>query len=269
MYYTYLLRSEENNQLCIGSANDLRKRIKDHNNGKESSAKQYKPWQILYYEAYHSEFLARIREKRLKYHGNALRELKERLGDFIHKSGTGFTLIEMIVVMGIIVFITALSFTSYKEGQSQYALQLSAQKLAADLRMAQNMALSTVVTSGGQVSGEGCGIYFDKIQDKNLAYTLFTDNDADSPKVYAPLLDRIIEIIKLKKGVEISAIFLDGNNAGSDSYIIFTPPDPQITIGSGGSTGFTELRIKIVLAKDLDRSKTVIINKFGKIDISD
>lgn len=181
-----------------------------------------------------------------------------------NKSNAAFTLLEMMVVIGIVVLISALSFASYKEGQNQYALQLSAQKLAADLRRAQNMALSTVVTNGGQISGGGYGIYFDKSQEKKLAYILFADNDPTSPQVYSSS-DTPIEKIELKKGVEISTISLDGNNADS-SYIIFTPPDPKITIGTGNST---ELRIKVSLTKDLSRSKTVTINKFGKIDIID
>lgn len=179
-----------------------------------------------------------------------------------NKSDAAFTLLEMMVVIGIVVFISALSFTSYKEGQNQYALQLSAQKLAADLRRAQNMALSTVATNGGQVSGGGYGIYLNKSPENKSAYIFFADTD--SPKVYSNS-DTTIERVELKKGVEINTISLDGNNANY-SYIIFTPPDPEVTIGPGSST---ELSIKVSLTKDSTRSKTVTINKFGKIDIKD
>ena len=184
-----------------------------------------------------------------------------------NKSDAAFTLLEMIVVIGIIVLISALSFASYKEGQNQYVLQLSAQKLAADLRRAQNMALSTVVTNGGQISGGGYGIYFDKSQNKNLTYILFADIDNPPGQVvYDSGSDSTIEEIELKKGVEINTISLDGDNTYSNSYIIFTPPDPKVTIGTGSST---ELRITVSLIKDSTRNRTVTINKFGKIDIID
>jgi len=48
--------------------------------GKELSTKIYLPWSVYYYEAYPSEHLVRMREKRLKQNGNALRELKKRIG---------------------------------------------------------------------------------------------------------------------------------------------------------------------------------------------
>lgn len=80
MYYVYILVSTFNNQLYIGSTNDLKRRICEHNNGEVSSTKRYKPWMLYYYEAFKMENLARLREKRLKYSGNAVRELKKRIG---------------------------------------------------------------------------------------------------------------------------------------------------------------------------------------------
>ncbi len=72
--------SKTYNQSYLGSTNDLRRRFKEHNMGSILSTKRYMPWELIYYEAYSTENLARIREKRLKYHGNAIRELKRRIG---------------------------------------------------------------------------------------------------------------------------------------------------------------------------------------------
>nr|MBI5455401.1 GIY-YIG nuclease family protein [Candidatus Levybacteria bacterium] len=98
-----------NNQIYIGSTKDLRKRLKDHNSGKEISTKRYLPWRLIYYEAFIEEKLARIREHKLKHNGNALRELKKRIGllnllnttfsSKLNKSDAGFTLIEILVVL--------------------------------------------------------------------------------------------------------------------------------------------------------------------------
>lgn len=80
MYYVYLLSSQLNGEIYVGSTIDLRKRFKEHNLGLHSSTKRYRPWSVYYYEAYSNEKLARIREKRLKHNGNAIRELKKRIG---------------------------------------------------------------------------------------------------------------------------------------------------------------------------------------------
>lgn len=80
MYFVYLLQSLVYDQLYIGSTNHLEKRLQKHNQGKIVSTNRYKPWGVIYYEAYLTEETARWREKQLKYHGNAKRELYKRLG---------------------------------------------------------------------------------------------------------------------------------------------------------------------------------------------
>jgi putative endonuclease len=81
MYFVYLLSSKiKSNQIYIGSTNNLVRRLKQHNKGEVFSTKPYSPWKLVYYEAYQNEELAKLREKRLKHHGNAIRELKKRIG---------------------------------------------------------------------------------------------------------------------------------------------------------------------------------------------
>jgi putative endonuclease len=80
MYYVYILKSKVREEIYIGSTNNLKRRIQEHNNGFEISTKRYVPWSIYYYESYLTEKLARVREKRLKHNGNAIRELKKRIG---------------------------------------------------------------------------------------------------------------------------------------------------------------------------------------------
>ena len=87
MYYVYVLLSQTDNEKYIGSTNDLRDRLKKHNDGEIVSTKRYRPWQLVYYEAYLLEKLARQREKSLKKHGNAKRELYKRLGIIRQQKG--------------------------------------------------------------------------------------------------------------------------------------------------------------------------------------
>ena len=98
MYYVYLLKSKNYNETYIGSTNDLKRRLLEHNNSMEISTKRYKPWQLTYYEAYKAEEDAREREMKLKHHGNAIRELKKRTIRSL-KNGAGFTLIETVVAI--------------------------------------------------------------------------------------------------------------------------------------------------------------------------
>lgn len=79
MFYVYILKSKKDGKLYIGSTNDLRRRFKEHNDGKVHSTKSRAPFELRYYEAYFSEEDARRREHSLKKDGNALAQLKRRI----------------------------------------------------------------------------------------------------------------------------------------------------------------------------------------------
>lgn len=83
MFYTYCLQSEKDaNELYFGSTNDLKRRLKEHNFGDNSSTKRYMPWKLIYYETCLLESDARRREKYLKTNIGR-RIFKRRLKDYI------------------------------------------------------------------------------------------------------------------------------------------------------------------------------------------
>lgn len=79
MFYVYILRSKQDHDLYIGSTNDLRRRFKEHNEGKVYSTKLRIPFELIYYEAYKAEKDARTREHNLKLRAKALGQLKRRI----------------------------------------------------------------------------------------------------------------------------------------------------------------------------------------------
>jgi putative endonuclease len=52
MFYVYVLKSIKDKKLYIGKTNDLKRRIKEHNNAKVSATKERLPMELVYYEAY-------------------------------------------------------------------------------------------------------------------------------------------------------------------------------------------------------------------------
>jgi putative endonuclease len=79
MFYVYVLKSKKDDDLYIGSTNDLRSRIILHNEGKVRSTKSRAPFELRYYEAYFNEDDARRREVSLKKDGRAKSILKSRI----------------------------------------------------------------------------------------------------------------------------------------------------------------------------------------------
>lgn len=79
MNYLYLIKSLGKNWVYIGSTRNLKLRLKEHNSGKIRSTKFYKPFELLYYEAYNTYTLARKRELELKKNGQQKEILFKRL----------------------------------------------------------------------------------------------------------------------------------------------------------------------------------------------
>jgi predicted GIY-YIG superfamily endonuclease len=74
MHYVYIIKIKQNAKLpyYIGYSSDLRRRYYEHQ-------QTYGDIELLYYEAYQNESLARKRESKLKQYGSAWRGLKQRL----------------------------------------------------------------------------------------------------------------------------------------------------------------------------------------------
>lgn len=79
MYYVYVMKSRVDNELYIGSTNDLKRRLEEHNNAEGRSTVARRPFELLYYEAYKDERDARKREKALKLRGNSRKHLLNRI----------------------------------------------------------------------------------------------------------------------------------------------------------------------------------------------
>ena len=78
MFYVYVLKEMERERFYIGSTSDLRKRVAEHNQGKNQST-QNRQWQVVYYEAYLTKSAAYKREHQLKHHGKAKQTLMQRI----------------------------------------------------------------------------------------------------------------------------------------------------------------------------------------------
>ena len=66
MFYTYVLKSEKDGKLYVGFCEDLKIRLKEHQNGFVKSTKNRRPLVLIYYEACKDKQDAINREKQLK-----------------------------------------------------------------------------------------------------------------------------------------------------------------------------------------------------------
>lgn len=66
MHYTYILHSKKLNRFYIGTTQDLKVRISQHNKSKGKATSPGSPWILVYYEAFVEKSDAYREEKFLK-----------------------------------------------------------------------------------------------------------------------------------------------------------------------------------------------------------
>ncbi|MCA9392377.1 GIY-YIG nuclease family protein [candidate division WWE3 bacterium] len=82
-YYVYVLQSIKDKSLYIGFTEDLKRRLNEHNSGKNISTKKSLPHKIIFYEAFLDKSDALNREKYLK-SGWGHRSIKTLLNDYLN-----------------------------------------------------------------------------------------------------------------------------------------------------------------------------------------
>lgn len=84
MWYIYVLKSKQDNNLYTGCSNNLIKRLKQHNSGEVFSTSKRRPFLLVYYEVCADKKDAFRREKYLKT-GMGKRYIKNRLKNYFNK----------------------------------------------------------------------------------------------------------------------------------------------------------------------------------------
>lgn len=187
----------------------------------------------------------------------------------------GFTLLELVVIVAIIATLSAVILGGYNTGETKFTLVRSANKLAQDLRKAENMALTgkSAPESFGEVFPRGgYGLYFEAstTTDAN-SYIFFCD--CNNNKEYdasgsaascasstaTTTYPEASETLSLETSVNI--IDVSPTNA---LHITFYPPDPIIKIVGSDSQRYDEATITLDLHGE---TKTITINTVGLIDI--
>jgi len=80
MYYFYVLHSGRDDSHYYGSTTNLKNRLQEHLDGNVTSTRYRRPVRLIYYEAYETMELARLREKQVKASGSIRVALHKRIG---------------------------------------------------------------------------------------------------------------------------------------------------------------------------------------------
>jgi len=149
------------------------------------------------------------------------------------RKSRGFTLLELLIVMGIIALLAGTSLTSLTKSRTQNALKIGAQEVTLALRSAESSALSVKEVAGQY---PGYGVYVPHALQNE--YWIFADIDED--KKYTPANDIIIGGKKmLPPGATIRRLLIedqvveqwvfDRKISDNDSLaVVYNRPTPKV-----------------------------------------
>ncbi|MEO5583189.1 MAG: GIY-YIG nuclease family protein [Saprospiraceae bacterium] len=66
MFFVYAIRSDHHKYIYVGLTSNIQNRLTFHNNGYERTTKPYRPFVLIYSEAFPDRIAARVKEKYLK-----------------------------------------------------------------------------------------------------------------------------------------------------------------------------------------------------------
>ena len=204
-------------------------------------------------------------------------------GEKSKRNKAGFTLIEMMTSLAIIVMITAIFVSNYRSNNKRIDLTMTAQKLVSDLHAAQNNTLG-LVKYGSVVPPGGWGIHLDMSASSSSQYILFAD--LDNPPVNEP--DQITpadagymsynsgegdpglgaRVVTLPAGVVISSLVVENGVSTSSvnmANVTFLPPDPKTNVYDG-STVYSALNITLKDKRE-NAIKTIRVNFLGLAEV--
>lgn len=185
------------------------------------------------------------------------------------KKTKGFTYIELIVTIAMMVVMTLAYAVNYSGISTRSKVNMAANKLVSDIRLAQSYSLNAK-THGGTLPEGGWGLNFDHANPNE--YIIFADTDvtpAVRMHVYNNPGSENFKTVDLVSGVEIEGVNLDGSSYNIVN-ICFDPPDPDIYFCRQNGNLCGSNSVEIILSDDTGTyTKRVIANKAGLAEAID
>ena len=178
-----------------------------------------------------------------------------------HKKSSGFTLIEILVVVGIFAILSATIFLRQSAFDSSVNLTNLAYSVALSVREAQVYGTSVRGETGAFTTSYG--IYVEESSPQT--YYLFHDLNDDNRFT----MNEAVETFSLGKGNEISDICTNGNCSNTDAAtILFTRPNLEArmyrcnagTCHTNASQERSEASINLVSPRGNTRTIKVFVN---------
>ncbi len=170
------------------------------------------------------------------------------------KFALGFTIMEMMVTMGVLTILGGILIIYSRAGESTSILLRELAKVSSDINRTKNLAITTatfVDKDGNKTNPCGYGIYFDLVQNQYIIFADLASDCATSQHLRDTEGNSDVETIPLTKPMELKSAEPD--------QVFFLPPDPTVIFPGAA----TEMEVRLGPASGSVMS--VKVNKTGQV----
>ncbi len=187
-------------------------------------------------------------------------------------TNSGFSLIELIVVVGIMIVITSVVLVNHTRFSGAFTLENLAYEIALTVRQAQFFGLNVRGADiGASTTFEtGYGVHFDT--SSPTSFIFFADTDKDH--IYNGASDVVVDVYNITQGNQIASLCLDSacSTSVNQLTIAFSRPDPDAYITTGtptdcGGAYCAEGIVVISSSKPTIADKKITVTSTGQISV--
>ncbi|HUZ93204.1 MAG TPA: type II secretion system protein [Candidatus Paceibacterota bacterium] len=191
---------------------------------------------------------------------------------------SGFTLIEILVVIAISAFLSSFAIIYSKTGQNQVTLSVDEQRIVAAIAKARSLTVTTFKdVAAGQASTCGYGM---KINYAANTYSLFSYLPPTG--VPAPACNSVVNIdpAQIDQSAAAAKALADYQNLPLDShivfnsspldsmtYVLFVAPEPRtiVSVSANGNASLNPASVHLQTSNGMS-NVTVTVNDAGQVD---
>lgn len=190
---------------------------------------------------------------------------------FILSLSKGFTLVELMVVLTIIVIISTVVITSQSSFNKTLILANTAYDIALSIRSAQTYGIGSRAV--GTTVNAGHGIRFQS--NPSSSFIFFADTSPTAPcsqpncksgdHTYTNGSDSVVQTYTLGNGMTISKLCVDSTCNLSSLDVVFERPNPNAFISADGYYSVNNAKACITVTSPQGGEKYVSVSKSGQI----
>jgi len=176
---------------------------------------------------------------------------------FIIMKSSGFTIIELIIVVSVMAIMTAVLLVNWQPAEKALALRQATHQLSQDLRRTVQLSLAAGESHCSTLREQynGFGIW---TQDGGASYIIFENCTADYEWSGEASEDVLLQNITIGEDLRFQNTL-----PSSPVHVVFIPPEPTVFVNNSTSTNAT-FTVEIIGGSG---SQQVEINPVGRIQV--